>query len=579
LGFVERKSNVWLQDGLLVTRSLRHVIPGGGSIPIIDLIVCKRYPILYLEESSSTVSERGPHFMTESQNAHCQKEFEVMRQKCIDKASEAAQLKSMKEVDEMGPTEWKRMLSAVSPPDYYEKLTSFQRKEIDTWEERRGSMIQERTRKEITNILEEEDGLSRKSKRLLRVYVCSYSNHGSAKDHNAYKSIPAHHDHALLTIWDVSDNQVDLFQEGTAVRLKNLGVKSKRCDGMLQLHANARAMMEKITPQPSKEFLRLSGFKKRKYNNLLWAQLLSKQMEKSCLHCPEHDCIGYLLKVSIVIIGDGGGKRVYLYLTDESGFLIRVERDFYNLSDSCSSQWVCGSHDFRQGMILPIRDIRILPFDPVEGCAVGIWTESSSLGDLTNCERMFMLKEWCSSTSGKLICDNLLDKLGSHLPCFNKLPNTEAIVIGFVIAFKVHMSGKDHKIVNTTVDGFMGQSESSGTTFKIDIDTGKGRAIEAILPPKFVSDLLDVCLSDLKVDNMHLLENDVMQDLLALDLESLNKQICERNTLFSFELNGPKKLSDVCYEVAGIKRADILSTARLYLQSNIIPTGSREISV
>eukprot|EP00555_Chaetoceros_dichaeta_P000747 CAMPEP_0198279310 /NCGR_PEP_ID=MMETSP1447-20131203/66855_1 /TAXON_ID=420782 /ORGANISM="Chaetoceros dichaeta, Strain CCMP1751" /LENGTH=427 /DNA_ID=CAMNT_0043974471 /DNA_START=1247 /DNA_END=2530 /DNA_ORIENTATION=- len=427
-------------------------------------------------------------------------------------------------------------------------------------------MIQERTRKEITNTLEDEDGLSRKSKRLLRVYVCSYSNHGPAKDRNAYKTIPAHHGHALLTIWDVSDNQVDLFQEGTAVRLKNLGVKSKRCDGMLQLHANARAMMEKITPQPSKEFLRLSGFKKRKYNNLLWAQLLSKQMEKSCLHCPEHDCIGYLLKVSTLIIGDGGGKRVYLYLTDESGFLIRVERDFYNSSDSCSSQWVCGSHDFGQGMILPIRDIRILPFDPVEGCAVGIWTESSSLGDLTNCERIFMLKEWCSSTLGTLICDNLLDKLGSHLPCFEKLPNTVAIVIGFVVALKVHMSSKDHKSVNNTaVDGYLGQNDTSGTTFKIYIDTGKGRALEAILPPNFVSDLLGVCLSDVKLDVMNQLKTDAKQNLLALDLESLNKQICETNTLFTFALNSPKNLSDVCYEVAGIKRADILSTARLYL--------------
>ena len=49
----------------------------------------------------------------------------------------------------MGPVEWKSMSSAVSPPDYYDKLSRSQQNIIDTWEQRRGSLIQERTHKQV----------------------------------------------------------------------------------------------------------------------------------------------------------------------------------------------------------------------------------------------------------------------------------------------------------------------------------------------------------------------------------------------------------------------------------------------
>ncbi|KAL7461726.1 hypothetical protein ACHAXS_002141, partial [Conticribra weissflogii] len=48
LGFVSPKYNHHL-GGTFLVKSLRDVIPDGGTIPAIDLLVCRKYPTLYLE--------------------------------------------------------------------------------------------------------------------------------------------------------------------------------------------------------------------------------------------------------------------------------------------------------------------------------------------------------------------------------------------------------------------------------------------------------------------------------------------------------------------------------------------------
>jgi len=544
LGFSDLNYKVCFQDGFLRTKCLGDVQLGGGSIPMIDLIVFKRYPILYLGGESSN----GLHYMTEAVNAHHQKEFERMREVCIDKASEVAQSTSIQEVDEMSPIVWKRMTSASSSFDYYEKLSLSQQKVIDSWEEKRGSLIQNRTQKEITKSLEKQEVFLRKSTRLLRVYVRSCCSNKSFI-HNTDI-------HAILTVWDVSDDQINLIQEGSCIRLKNLCIKASRCDDKLQLYTNGRSSIERTYPQPSQEIIRMSGYVPRKYYTLLKAQLLSKQLKNLCMYYPEHDCIGCLLKSSSAIQGADNRKRLYLYLTDETGFLIRIEREVCNVPDSHTSKWIHRTHEFGQSIILALRDIRILPFDNGEGCAVGIWTESSSFHELVSCERLQELKDWYSSSVGKGLCDNLLERMGAQIPLFDKVPTQMAIIIGTVVSLRLHFQRRDHS-----------------HAIHLEIDIGKFRPIEAIAPIHVVSDLLEPCSSDTNSGWNDLFRNTAKHDSLSNALKSLSRRVYENQTLFRFVLRTLLKQIDCCYEVTSIKKVDVRSLAKLYLRSDTVTSS------
>ena len=55
---------------------------------------------------------------------------------------------------------------------------------------------------------------------------------------------------AELTIWRVSDEQLNQMKEGTVLQMKNLGVKSGR-DGRIQLTAKADTPMEPLSREPT----------------------------------------------------------------------------------------------------------------------------------------------------------------------------------------------------------------------------------------------------------------------------------------------------------------------------------------
>ena len=85
LGFLHPTGN--LSCGKLRIRSLNDVLPGGGPIPSINLIVCKRYPILFKTQSDSN----KPCLLSEAENSLKQKETEDRRQRFVDLFTESAQ--------------------------------------------------------------------------------------------------------------------------------------------------------------------------------------------------------------------------------------------------------------------------------------------------------------------------------------------------------------------------------------------------------------------------------------------------------------------------------------------------------
>ena len=80
LGFVHPKY-VAHQGGSLLVKSLCDIFPDGGAIPVTDLVICKKYPKLYLEkivnlENQSIVSNH----LTEAEEAARQRELDTTHQ-------------------------------------------------------------------------------------------------------------------------------------------------------------------------------------------------------------------------------------------------------------------------------------------------------------------------------------------------------------------------------------------------------------------------------------------------------------------------------------------------------------------
>ena len=91
LGMVAPSKRILSHGGVLGIKSLSDVIPGGGSIPSINLVICKTYPLLYKENiiHPNSQTQNDTITLTATQNEIRQKKFEEERQRFIEMNSEA----------------------------------------------------------------------------------------------------------------------------------------------------------------------------------------------------------------------------------------------------------------------------------------------------------------------------------------------------------------------------------------------------------------------------------------------------------------------------------------------------------
>ena len=152
---------------------------------------------------------------------------------------------NIKDVDEAAPPEWKAMMTSNFPEEYYERLGDAEKKGIDDWKERRSLLIQSMASRSVVDSLNDETTCERTSVPYVRVLVKGFY-HSRQKGRHAR----AEQKSADLTIWRVSDEQLNQMKEGTVLRMKNLGVKSGR-DGRIQLTAKADTPMEPLSREPT----------------------------------------------------------------------------------------------------------------------------------------------------------------------------------------------------------------------------------------------------------------------------------------------------------------------------------------
>ena len=368
------------------------------------------------------------------------------------------------------------MQSATCQNDYCNKLSQREQESVDSWVNRRSSLIQLKSQRIISQRLETEPGMSSwKSSRFIKINVRALVKRGHSEPNVATKD----GNEAMLTLWDPSEEQLSLLQEGRVVYFENVAVKEKEIDNLLQLSIRGKATMKEINPHPPLESLYLSGYRKREQHSLVRIHLESRRLSASSIVSPECDVIGYLLRVTKVPLGDN--TRFFIYITDQTGLVLRIERDTFNDKDNELVHWEKHTHELGCGLLLHFLNIRIRPFDLFEGCAVGIWTNSSIYQKTMNNSHCCKLQNWSeSSEEGKALCDVIIDRMNLYFPTSGKLPKEFAVIIGKVLNVQ-RIKGKNEKMMDIKDD------------LLLAVDVGTGQAIEFLLPNELLSKVSMIC--------------------------------------------------------------------------------------
>ena len=84
--------------------SLPSVIPSGGTLPCIELLILRKYPLCFWEKMSSGLdaSEVKYRMLSESEESNAQVEYAKLRQKQIEKLAEECEASNIKVCNGLG---------------------------------------------------------------------------------------------------------------------------------------------------------------------------------------------------------------------------------------------------------------------------------------------------------------------------------------------------------------------------------------------------------------------------------------------------------------------------------------------
>ncbi len=426
---------------VIPTTAFSNIYPDGGPIPLVELVICKIYPILYFENSSKRI-------LTESQESLAkrkfEREYEVAMESIIEDRERKFTMVSMlhdtvfafqflfikfllnsenllsfefqiTETD--APEIWDSMSKTYDPCFYSSSPSETNRLKTDLWMNQGRVLFPRCCNKSINDA--SVDVVIRKSTPFVRALVkilrrnqaeagCYSSNSNSS---------------ALLTVWEPSDDYISVLKEGTAVRLRNVKCKPSHIDGKIQLSANRNTSIELI-PTPSASVLRFSGFEGRFYCTMVSLHLLSKLQRFQ----HEFDVVGFRIPTS----SDTHPNLLRsAYFTDESGLLLRIDR-YFDSENSSSPPWNVAKYGPESSSVYSFLNLRLIDFSIDQNCAIALWTESSVVKTRPNGRSLELLK-FSQTTEGENVFSRASKSLSTTV-VIGKGPDNLCVAIGIVIS-------------------------------------------------------------------------------------------------------------------------------------------------
>jgi hypothetical protein len=431
-------------------------------------------------------------------------------------------------------------MKSASPCDFYEQLSRCDQVVVDKWKEKRDTLLRDMAQKEIEARLDGDTAMFRESTPFIRFFVKSYNSFNKKKgtDESVCEG-------ALLTIWNPSEQQLSLLREGHVVRIRNLSVRATKHEGLMQLTAGAKTQMESILSSPllpSK--LTSLGYTNRVFAKLFRVHAIAKKLSGNLLPsspAPEVDTAAILLRV----LQEGSTEeRELIYMTDETGLVLRVERDRTSDQDDI---FISRSQSARQNTENPtsvaFRDLRITHFDSAENCAVAVYTQTSSVASKT--ARFSELLKWAESPSGRRLLRRIAACMDSGIPLNQPASNQTAIAIGYIAGFNI-------------------PERSNDSHLEIMVDCGMAELQVWELPFFLLDDALSLCNVAREPVS---LEREV--DEKYAKLKVLGKIFGARGLLLVFALRRKSNMAceDGKYEVRKVNVADSNALAHVYVST------------
>jgi len=284
---------------------------------------------------------------------------------------------------------------------------------IRRWKEKRNSLIHRRVREEVESELETETSLMRESTNFLRVKVHSTDPKSSCNES------------AMLTIWQPTEEQLGVLKEGTSVEVHNLAIRESTYDGISQLVANNRTIIEPFAFQASSLAEKI-GFRQRRFLNLFQVHTLSHGAANEKLGTKKNVNFD-VAAVQIHVHQSDSPDDFIFYLSDETNLTLRVH--CRNPPSILKTLLLSERRSFPS---YATRDLFIRPFDQEQQCAVAEFRDMSSVV-LTN-QRLENLSKWAVSSSQNEI-QQIAAYIKAGLPLWEHDCN-EKIYLGYVMGLK-----------------------------------------------------------------------------------------------------------------------------------------------
>lgn len=359
LGFVKPSKRFIENRGAFKCRRLSDIIVGGGIVPCIDLLVCRIYPTLHFQRNGLKRNHDSLSFvLTETEEYARRAEYEQRRTQAMDGAIEMVDMECFENVEDEALTVWDTLQDDGQNSEPRAGPSERDRQIADNWIRQREALIRNRMQNQVEATRDEIVVECGESTPFISLFVKS-ATEGTC-------------DGALLTVWNATESQEAILNEGEVVTFRNLVVKSSKRDGLLQLTARESTPMHDA--QYDVETRRSIGFVGRSFVPFFLHHTLSRKL---CLGVPL-PFPAQLIDIagSIVRVVQCNVHQFKIYLSDDSGLVSRIDR---SCSAEVASAFVSMSVNTR-GTLQPIafRDVRVMPYDYVECCAVAAFTHNSS---------------------------------------------------------------------------------------------------------------------------------------------------------------------------------------------------------